>query len=1174
MSTLFSDLTAKGLMDYPSAGEAFEFESPLLDPERMDDSSNLTAVDTESDPSFADYIFQSNETALTDDVLNEEEMMGEDESDYPEESENFDQYLVQEDEDTQENEADEYDEYEGVTDFEETEEPAISNLEDEVPVDLEEWEEDSLETVRTEQEEAGSLAFSEPDMEDFIPPGGIGSFGATIVNHIQKANQWLQLHSKTKVRFAHEPEYNIDQLPIPDWVNPQTFYSDFIKKHGDNARTIIGNATQKVLARYFVLHDTAVAAEFTPSRIKGKGIHLWLNAKTPVLLGNDWHIKGLGVKLERSKNNSFVHVEITRDAALFKKVQQKTKGKRPSGEEITKEGGVRNFGTYYNDLQYELLAYAYLVASLRKGSFLTVTMHREVDRSVVVNRGAGKYGYGHDDPQFFDLNYFYEIICRLLNLPLKASFGIQNDRALAQKQGNMAGYVNEFIPFVTGDAAAANQYGELKRLTAATVKYKLVKLKHGTYYDVTKLKNQLQQKELNDQSAVDISNESAKSTSVSSNVNVAAVPQFICEDSLTLGYTCYVKIDLGKANYPLNMSGIYVPATFNPRQPVDVILYLHGMTSEFPGECSRINEYWSITELPKFDLRLREEVNAGGKNVILVAPSLGKSPNAQKNKLSGGNGGLDSYMEKVLLAANEYIIKRRFNATPIIIRNIILAAHSAGGRQMRMIAMFNNPVNGPKITECWGFDSLYETPDLWIKWASANKFKKLMIYYQGSTKDHAMALDARTKKLLNVFVKKSAARNHYWVPKEHFKERIGKIGQADLTKVSFEDENPDYWNEPEELVTDLSKTIRLNQYYGDKLGWKQFHDQINDLLLKYSGQQNVSLDENAFAYAAAAWQQQHGFSGNDADGVIGPKTWQAMKPFLSAPPATTLLATPPPATTLPVEHAEWRVNAGINAYYNDWLAYKGKRDEVASWGIPNPASYIETAINEWKMNRGIHVHFGHNFDGDPHHSYLNLKRLYLNHKERIADPAGYFSANIVTAKFFNKTTPAHRDLQKALQAAQSSLTASGQSYHLDSAWSFVPRTQNDNSDKLSNHALGKAIDINPSTNPHITSPSEIRVINAVCGSVLPSGLLAEKNPDILRSASDHFKLTFNEDWINRQTDASLKKAINSRRVSLNKYANKGFLDLPGPLIKALQSAGLTWGGNWKSAKDFMHFELI
>lgn len=75
----------------------------------------------------------------------------------------------------------------------------------------------------------------------------------------------------------------------------------------------------------------------------------------------------------------------------------------------------------------------------------------------------------------------------------------------------------------------------------------------------------------------------------------------------------------------------------------------------------------------------------------------------------------------------------------------------------------------------------------------------------------------------------------------------------------------------------IKKAIELNRKYSNQLGWAQFYDKINDFLLPFSGLSNVSLGEDAFASAVAAWQQSIGNRGNDVDGIIGPKTWEILK---------------------------------------------------------------------------------------------------------------------------------------------------------------------------------------------------------------------------------------------------------------------------------------------------------
>lgn len=58
---------------------------------------------------------------------------------------------------------------------------------------------------------------------------------------------------------------------------------------------------------------------------------------------------------------------------------------------------------------------------------------------------------------------------------------------------------------------------------------------------------------------------------------------------------------------------------------------------------------------------------------------------------------------------------------------------------------------------------------------------------------------------------------------------------------------------------------------------------------------------------------------------------------------------------------------------------------------------------------------------------------------------------------------------------------------------------------------------------------------------------------------------------------TLKKTIKAYEAAdddtLRQYGNLGFLNLPKEIVEAMQSAGFSWGGDWKVHKDFMHFEI-
>lgn len=83
--------------------------------------------------------------------------------------------------------------------------------------------------------------------------------------------------------------------------------------------------------------------------------------------------------------------------------------------------------------------------------------------------------------------------------------------------------------------------------------------------------------------------------------------------------------------------------------------------------------------------------------------------------------------------------------------------------------------------------------------------------------------------------------------------------------------------------------------------------------------------------------------------------------------------------------------------------------------------------------------------------------------------------------------------------------------------------------KLSNHALGLAIDINPRINPYINS----------------KGVLAPKNAAVY--------------------------CCRTTRQCKGKYA-KYMIQRNSKITKIFKKYGFTWGGDWKNSKDYQHFQ--
>jgi len=216
------------------------------------------------------------------------------------------------------------------------------------------------------------------------------------------------------------------------------------------------------------------------------------------------------------------------------------------------------------------------------------------------------------------------------------------------------------------------------------------------------------------------------------------------------------------------MTGIYIPARYLLQPQVDLILYLQGYHTLYPS--ISIDRYWSGSRRFPF-WPLRERLNQSGKNVILVAPTLG--PRSEVGSLTADPQGFDAYLDKVMLALAEHGPYRTTGQNPIV-GNIIIACHSGGGYPMRQLALSQQRYS-LNIRECWGFDCLYNTDDetLWAQWARSNPDVKLYIYYLRDTQARSRKL--QLQRVANVLVQRSSARGlraHDWVPLTHWQDRI------------------------------------------------------------------------------------------------------------------------------------------------------------------------------------------------------------------------------------------------------------------------------------------------------------------------------------------------------------------------------------------------------------------
>jgi hypothetical protein len=249
-------------------------------------------------------------------------------------------------------------------------------------------------------------------------------------------------------------------------------------------------------------------------------------------------------------------------------------------------------------------------------------------------------------------------------------------------------------------------------------------------------------------------------------------------EQTTAGTTHYVEIPLEIEGKAPPLTGIFIPSGYRYGADVDVILYLHGhKAGHYPdGSSMAIDRYWNERTRPR--AALREAVHASGKNVILVAPTLG--PKSQAHTLARP-GGLDAYLTRVVRALAAQSGWQGKSAPRL--RHLVLAAHSGGGIWMLSLAKGSARAVAENLRECWGFDCFYH-PDIevagWPAWARRFPDKKLFAHdatdaiYKGKPiGPRTVAKRLRAKGISNLSLTPAKKQgDHFGVLRDHFLERI------------------------------------------------------------------------------------------------------------------------------------------------------------------------------------------------------------------------------------------------------------------------------------------------------------------------------------------------------------------------------------------------------------------
>ena len=163
---------------------------------------------------------------------------------------------------------------------------------------------------------------------------------------------------------------------------------------------------------------------------------------------------------------------------------------------------------------------------------------------------------------------------------------------------------------------------------------------------------------------------------------------------------------------------VYLPKkTVKP--PLNVILWLHG----WYVKDYRKNIFGPDTA--SGNNQLRESVDNSGQDVVLIAPWCNyqdaKSGSLGLGDLAKGQSGVQNYLDKILglLPQQQQSGTSATALKSSDVERFVLACHSGGGTLMREITRVLGPDLGPKLTECWGFDCMYESGNEYACWADS-----------------------------------------------------------------------------------------------------------------------------------------------------------------------------------------------------------------------------------------------------------------------------------------------------------------------------------------------------------------------------------------------------------------------------------------------------------------------
>jgi hypothetical protein len=515
---------------------------------------------------------------------------------------------------------------------------------------------------------------------------------------------------------------------------------------------------------------------------------------------------------------------------------------------------------------------------------------------------------------------------------------------------------------------------------------------------------------------------------------------------------------------------VLFPAKLNPTASIDVLLHLHGHNVGHTGDSLD-----SVRDIQKD--QIEQQLLASGHNQMVTILPQGSNTSV----FQGVN--TTTYVGSVFTALNNLDVwGKDINGNPILVKaeghRVILSAHSGGGAHLSsLLEQSGKPTNPGGLEELFLFDSIN---------AMAIPKKNL---------DGSIAKDEKGKPISS------------GIPDVNGSTELKRIRAFVEHQLNLELEKLDKLKSIKDQLDFLEKSgFRVRGYHTP--GWyAQIYaplvQDINDWFKKGVTKKLPSLDQKVID----RWANNYIIQPVNAVSKVGPvgKGHQGHDYIVGQGiPASSKDYDPAKGGALQDALSSIQPKLAVDTFQS----LVQRQGASAGGGVTDAQQWD----NDWNTHTGQQHYFAgaDRPAGTPRHRYDVLCPLYKAHG--IPRPMVYMATSITTAKFYNFSTPAHANLAAALATAESTLKTKGYTTApVRSLWALNPRTTS--AGGWSNHADGKAVDIDPNDNPHLIEQKERKIITLVTGTDMEKG---GQGYDVMKGASDGFKSDYNAAGLNRR----------------------------------------------------------